>query len=167
MGKSIVLISILVPLIAVLGPSQTTNAQVQASQSLGEIAADEDLIRGIAILDRSGPSITPSDIVAQPKNSPRDVIGLTDQELWELKAVASDFETKNASFLARMRPLKMEALFQSLDAGQASEKLARQIDALQNEHANLVLSEVQRMRSALGDSRFNALSALIRPQKPR
>ena len=167
MRSSTVLTPILVGLITVLGLSQTTNVQAVAPQNLGEIAAYEDLIRSIAILDRSGPSTTPSGTVAAPKPSPRDALGLTDQELQELKEVASDYENRNSSFLASVRPLRMEAFFQSLDLGQVSEKLARQIDALQNEHANMVLSEVQRMRAALGDTRFNALGALIRPQKPR
>jgi hypothetical protein len=88
-------------------------------------------------------------------------IGLTEQQAKELAAIVVDYAAKNRSYLFSLAPLRREALFQSIESGQVSEELVRRVQNLQNEHAQMVSSQRQRLQTALGVPLFRALEALL------
>jgi hypothetical protein len=126
-----------------------------------EVTAWQLFLLDVAALNHSVPADPP---VKPPLQK---ALGLTDQESDALKAVAADYEMKNSLFLKAVRPLKMEALLQSLDSGKVAENLTRRIGELQNEHTRMISDQIQRLRNALGDPRFEVLNTLVRAKIPR
>jgi hypothetical protein len=86
---------------------------------------------------------------------------LTDQEAESLKAIAVDYERKNAAFLTVVGPLRSEARFQSIDSGQVSEELAKRITTLDSEHDQMVADEIKRLKEAFGSERFEVLHSVV------
>ena len=97
-----------------------------------------------------------------PRPSPREAIGLSEQEAGALNGLAAEYESKDRSYREAVRSLKLEALFQSIESGQASEKLARRMRDLEDQHTQMVLGQVEKLRAAFGDSRFQVLQGFIR-----
>jgi hypothetical protein len=147
-------IGILIGLIAGHGLCQTnaTDALIQSHQ--------EDLLRAIgAFMSFTIPDSAAANGFEKPP--PRVILGLADQDVQILKAVARDYQTKNDLFVAAVRPLRMESLLQTLDSGQVSEGVARRIRDLQNEHSKMISDQIRRLEVALGASRLDALDALV------
>jgi hypothetical protein len=86
---------------------------------------------------------------------------LTDQEAESLKAIAVDYERKNAAFITVVGPLRSEARFQSIDSGQVSEELAKRIMTLDSEHDQMVSDEIKRLKGAFGSERFEVLNSVV------
>jgi hypothetical protein len=149
-------VAILIGLIASHGLCQTNTAEATIQPT-----RQEDLLRAIGLFVAYP---IPDSIAASgyATRAPHETLGLTDQEVEVLKAVAKDYQTKNELFVAAMRPLKMESLLQSLDAGQVAEGVARRIRDLQNEHSKMISDQIRRLEVALGVSRLDALDALVR-----
>jgi hypothetical protein len=137
---------------------QSRDAQESIRPRAGEVAAYQLVLENIATADRVGSS----DVSAPDKPVPQAAGSLTDAEFQAVRGVARDYESKNAVFLDRARPLRMDAVLESVDTGQVSEKLAKRIDDLQNEHDKMVLDQVQKLKTVVGDSRFEVLGALVR-----
>src|SRR5580700_1782310 len=97
-------VAILIGLIAAHGLCQpsATEATIQQSQQ-------EDLLRAIGLFV----AYTIPDWVVvngSEKPPPQEALGLTDQDVQILKAVAKDYQTKNELFVAAARPLKMDQI---------------------------------------------------------
>ena len=93
-----------------------------------------------------------------PLRQPFQNILLTDREAEALKAIALDYERKNAAFLTVVGPLRSEARFQSIELGQVSEELAKRITSLDSEHDQMVSDEINRLKDAFGSERFEVLN---------
>ena len=100
-----------------------------------------------------------------PRPTPREAIGLSEQEAGALNALAAEYESKDRSYREAVGSLRLEALFQSIESGQASEKLARRMRDLGDEHTQMVLGQ-EKLRAAFGDSRFQVLQGFIRSKGP-
>jgi hypothetical protein len=104
-----------------------------------------------------------------PSNKPPlpQTIGLTDQEVQIVRVQAWEYQTQNSLFLAAIRPLRQEALLESLESGHESEDLTQRIRALQNEHARVVSVQIQNLMTGLGASRFGILDTFIRSRNSK
>jgi len=69
---------------------------------------------------------------------------------------------KQRTYPSTIGPLMQEARLESLDSGHVSADLARRIGDLQKEHAKVVLDQIQSLRAALGDARFEVLDKFVR-----
>lgn len=105
--------------------------------------------------------------IAPPLQRAFQNVSLTDQEAESLKAVAVDYERKNAVFLTVVGPLRSEARFQSIDLGQVSEELAKRIMTLDGEHDQMVSDEIKRLRGAFGSERFEVLNSVVTGKKSK
>lgn len=94
-------------------------------------------------------------------------IGLTDLEAQAVKAQARDYQAKNNLFLAAIRPLRKEALLQSLESGHESGDLTQRIRELENEQAKMVSAQIQNLKTSLGALRFDILDAFIRSRSSK
>jgi hypothetical protein len=144
---------------------QKSVAQVPVAQDFREVTVYESFLHDVAAALNH--PVAPDPPVKSPKPPIQKAIGLTDQEADALNGIAKDYETKNSLFLSVVRPLRMEALLQSLDSGQVSENLTQRISDLQSEHAKMVSDQVQRLRGALGITRFEVVNAFVRPNFSR
>ena len=127
------------------------------------IGADENFL--VQVSTRLIPVVINGKIIAPSHPTIQESLGLTEQEGKLLAAIAVDYASKNRSYNDVLRPLRREALFQSIESDKVSEELTRQIENLQNEHAQMVLAKMQELRTALGTSRFQALETLLHRQK--
>jgi hypothetical protein len=152
-------VAMLIGLIASHGLCQTNAAEATIQPS-----RQEDLLRAIgAFVSLAIPGSAAANGPEKP--AAQEALGLTDQEVQILKAVAKDYQTKNELFLAALGPLKMESLLQSLDAGLVAEGVARSIRDLQNEHSKMVSDQIRKLEVALGTSRVDALAEVVRSGK--
>lgn len=95
----------------------------------------------------------------------QESLGLNDQESKIVNAIVLDYVSKNRVYGDVLRPLRREALFQSIESDEVSKELTRRIENLQNEHAQMVLAKEEEIRIALGASRFQMLEDFLRSQK--
>jgi len=152
-------VAILIGLIACRG-----FCQISATEATIQPTRQEDLLRAIEVFVAY--PIPNSAVANGPEKPPAQAaLGLTDQDVQILKAVAQDYRTKNDLVLAALRPLKMESLLQTLDSGQVSEGVARRIRDLQNEHSKMISDQIRKLEVALGISRLDALAEVVRSGK--
>jgi hypothetical protein len=79
-----------------------------------------------------------------------------------LDAFAKDYEFKSQPYKDLERTLTLEAVFQSTDFGQPSKALNHQREELREKYFDLVLDQMQKLKAALGDGRFQVVDAFIR-----
>jgi BioD-like phosphotransacetylase family protein len=156
---------IAVAFVVVIAACQSGTAQIPISQDASEaISVYEHFFQTISTLDHHFIATDPPTSPAlQVAFAPR--ILFTDQEEKVLKAIVADYKTKNTQFLDVVGPLRMEALFESVDSGQVSERLAKRINELDNEHAEVVADQIQRLKDGFGAARFEVLDAFIRSKR--
>jgi hypothetical protein len=127
------------------------------------IGAAENFL--VQVSTRLIPVVVNGNIIAPSHPTIQESLDLTEQEAKLLAAIAVDYASKNRSYIDFLRPLRREALFQSIESNKVSEELTRQIESLQNEHAQMVFAKMQELRIVLGTSRFQSLEILLRSQK--
>lgn len=108
-----------------------------------------------------GPVLVNEKIITPSRPTIQESIRITAQEANALTAIVVDYESKNRSYYDAYLPLRREALFQSVESGQVSEELTRRIQALQNEHTQMGLVHMQKLKTALGNFRFEALKTFL------
>jgi len=135
----------------------------QTDQIRSEVVGAEDFFVRVAI---NLGSIHINGRVSPPsRRTVQESIELTAQEAKVLTAISADYESKKRAYYAVYIPLRREARFQSIESGQVQESLARRIQDIQNEHAQMALAQMLKLKTALGDSRFHALEAFLQSQK--
>lgn len=125
-------------------------AQVQSSVSMMTLLSTDQpvLLNGQAI-SRDHPAI-------------RESVKLTEQEAKSLLSTVAEYRAGKTAYYAAVSPLRREALFQSIESGKVAPELAQRIQDLQDRQAMLVLGQIEKVKTALGDERFNALSAAVK-----
>ena len=129
-------------------------------------ASFEPFFREVAQLKNlSGPVLLNGQPSKLPPPTAQNAIGLTDEESQILNAVASDCEAKIHLFDGSVRSLIFEARLQLIEADNAALPI-QQLQDLHRERNRILLTHIQQLRTAFGDSRFKMLDAYVRSRKP-
>lgn len=138
--------------------------------AVGQPAPDpatyEFFFRQVAQLKNvSGPVLLNGQTGSLTQLRPKDAIGLTDHESQLLNAVASDCDARIRSLDKAARPLIFEARLRLIESESPAPELTKQLKDLDNERTQTVLTHVQELRAAFGESRFKLLEAFVRSRK--
>jgi hypothetical protein len=131
----------------------------QTDQLRPEVVAAEDFF--VRLAASLGPVLINGRVLPLSRPTIQESIGLTAQEAKVLTAISTDYESKRRSYYEAYLPLRREARFQSIESGQVQETLARRIQDVQNEHSQMALAQMFKVKTALGDSRFHALEVFL------
>lgn len=101
--------------------------------------------------------------VVQP--TPKDAIGLTDEEARILNELAADCASKNRLLTDAVRRLTWEARIRAMGSQDIPARLSQQLSDLDNQRHLMVLDHLQRLQNAIGDSRFQTLDGYVRSKE--
>jgi len=131
---------------------------------------DPQVVKSESLLVQVAGQLTPlllnGNTILPSGESIRESLGLKHQQVTALLDIITEFKTKNTSYYDAVRPLRREALFQSIESDNVAEGLLQRIQDLEHEHATMVLAKIQALRTLLGEDRYAALETrLIAPPK--
>jgi len=92
----------------------------------------------------------------------QEAIGLTDQEMRSLNALASDCLTEISPLRQAAPKLIFEARLRFVESGDSSAWLRQRLTDLDNQLNQAVSDHIQHLKVAFGDSRFQQLDAWVR-----
>ena len=113
------------------------------------------------VVDPANPAQKPARTILQ------ETIGLTKQEAEFVSTVVEDYRSRNGVFAEAMKPLRREALYQSLEDRQTSAALERKIHDLQADRAAMMASAMDKLKDMLGASRLRALNDYVQARQQR
>ena len=91
----------------------------------------------------------------------QNVIGLTDSEVDALTAAAVDSVRQIGLLDNAARPLILDVRLQQLESGKLSASTAQRLSAFESNRRQIVLTHVQEIRAAFGESRFPVLDEYV------
>jgi hypothetical protein len=150
-----------------VAPGQSVSAAAPAQASGLNLTFDRNVLDEIepaidlahasqpAVVDPTNPAEKPATTTLQ------ETIGLTKQEAEFVSAVVEDYRSRNVVFAEAMKPLRREALYQSLEDRQTSAALERKIHDLQANRAAMIASAMDKLEDMLGASRLPALDEYV------
>jgi hypothetical protein len=97
---------------------------------------------------------------------PAEPIVLTERENQAVRTLAADCQSKLQFLRASIKSVRMELLFQTIEAGQPSEELKRQLGDLQVQESQIAQEHFQSLKAVFGDSRFQMVQEFLRGWDP-
>jgi hypothetical protein len=97
--------------------------------------------------------------------TPKDAIGLTDQEARILDELAAECSSEQLLLNDAVRRLTWETRMRAIGSENIPEGLSRKLKDLDNQRRVMALDHRQRLRTAFGDSRFQTLDAFVRSRE--
>ena len=98
--------------------------------------------------------------------SPAEPIVLTPRENHAVRTLAADCLSKLQLLRASIKSVRMELLFQTIEAGHPTEELKRQLGDLEAQESQIVQEHFQSLKTVFGDSRFQMVQEFLRGWNP-
>jgi hypothetical protein len=103
--------------------------------------------------------------VTLPQPAIQEAAGLTDQEMKDLNRIAADCQTSVRAVERRPHAV-FDALMESIETGKDTTAEVQQLaKEEESQRQRIVLDHIQQLRTALGDARFQALTAWLRAEE--
>ena len=87
---------------------------------------------------------------------------VTTEELRILSAAAAEWQARDIPIEKALSSVVFEARMQAVESGGSAASLRQRVEALRNQHDQVLLDRIQSLRPALGDVRFESLDANVR-----
>ncbi len=152
---------------------QSVSAAAPAQASGLNLTFDRNVLDeiepAIDLADASQPAVVdPANPAEKPaRTTLQETIGLTKQESEFVSTVVEDYRSRNVVFAEAMKPLRREALYQSLEDRQTSAALEREIHELQANRAAMIASAMDKLKGMLGASRLQALDEYVQARRQK
>jgi hypothetical protein len=97
--------------------------------------------------------------------TPKDAIGLTDQEARILNELAASCRAEQLLLNDAVKQLTFERRARAMDSENVEEEFPRKLKELDNRRSLMVLDHLKKLQAAFGDARFQTLDAFVRSRE--
>ena len=145
-------------------PCQSGLPVAAPQQAIASADVYEAFLSAVAALNRTA-ARAPLDGGGNSQPTPKDAIGLSDQEARTLNELALECDSEHQSLNDAVRRLTWEARMHAIGSGSVPAELSRQLRDLDNQRRLMVLDHLKKLQAAFGEVRFQTLDAFVRSRE--
>ncbi len=145
-------------------PCQSGLPDAAPQQAIASADVYEAFLSAVAVLYRTA-ARAPVVAGSGSQSTPKDVIGLSDQEAQALNELAAECYSENQSLNGTVRRLTWEARMHAIGSGSVPKELSLQLRELDDQRRLMLVDHRQKLQAAFGDARFQTLDAFVRSRE--